>query len=195
MMRFVKLESIADINIGLALNRKKSIAKTPHHYKHLSLKAFDDDYIKLEFLEDFYATDKLDSTYIAEPNDIVIRLRQPLKAIVLDKSYLISSNMAKLRLKSSEFDPIFLAEYINQARTQLEKHAVGSAISLLSIKEIKEFYIPCLELKKQELISNIIKAINERKQTLNELIVKEQNLKAMIFNEINNKLSKTKDIR
>lgn len=194
-MRFVKLESIADINIGLALNRKKSPTKTPHHYKHLSLKAFDDDYIKLEFLEDFYATDKLDSTYIAEPNDIVIRLRQPLKAIVLDKSYLISSNMAKLRLKSSEFDPIFLAEYINQAKSQLEKHAVGSAISLLSIKEIKEFLVPKIDLEKQALLSNVTKVLNERKKTLNELIAKEETLKNMIFKQINNKLSKIKDIK
>ncbi|MBZ7984331.1 restriction endonuclease subunit S [Campylobacter sp. RM12647] len=185
-MKQVLLEDIADLNMGLVLARRKSQEKTPFSYRLLSLKAFDEDYIKDEFIDEFYATQSLENHYLVRENDIVIRLRLPLKAHVINQNeFLISSHMLKITLKDTKaFNPYFVAEIINHSR--LENLAEGQALRLLNVKDIKSITIPYIEIDRQNKFANIFKTINERKQTLNELITKEETLKTIILKEILN---------
>lgn len=93
--------------------------------------------------------------------------------------------MLKITLKDTKaFNPYFVAEIINHSR--LENLAESQALRLLNVKDIKSIKIPYIEIDRQNKFANIFKTINERKQTLNELITKEETLKTIILKEILN---------
>jgi len=185
----MKLKDIANITIGLALNRKKSKEKTNYKYKQFTLKCFDTDFIypKDEF-EIFYSNEPINQKYLTQQNDIVIRLRYPIKALYIDKSHqdiLIPSFMAIIR-PIQNIDSKFLTYYLNSMiiKRGLKSKIEGTQIPMIGIKDLNELEINLPNLKKQNQVTQILEINDKEIKLLEELKQQKKLLKEAIIKEI-----------
>ncbi|WP_456479875.1 restriction endonuclease subunit S [Nautilia sp.] len=179
----MKLSDIVEIKIGLPLSRKKG---EKYKYKLLTLKCFDKRgiYIDEECLENFSASEKVDN-YLTKANDVVVRLREPIKAVYITKEILIPSTMAILRAKK-DIDMKFLAYYLNTKKVQKEfhKNIEGSYIRMVGGKDIKEIDINLPSKDIQHKVVDILDLQEKELSLYEELINQKELLKETILRSV-----------
>jgi len=185
----MKLKDIAQITIGLSLNRKKSKEKTNYKYKQFTLKCFDTDFIyPNDEFEIFYSKEPINQKYLTQQNDIVIRLRYPIKALYIDKYHkdiLVPSVMAIIK-PTKNIDIKFLTYYLNSMiiKKELKTKIEGTQIPMIGIKDLNELEINLPDLKKQNQITQILEINDKEIQLLEELRNQKKLLKEAIIKEI-----------
>ena len=118
----MRLGDAAEVRSGLVLARKSSRTPTPHCYPLLNLRSIKDDgYIDLEDLDLFHATEALQSDYISQVGDIVIRLSAPYTAVLIvgeTAGMVVSSNFAIVRADRQQIIPSYLYWLLNTPKVK-----------------------------------------------------------------------------
>ncbi len=177
----MKLEEIADVNIGVVLKRKKATYKSTktNVYKSFNIKCYEEN---IEY-EDFFSTEDL-SNYLTKKGDLIFRLSSPCKIILVNEkteNLLINNLYCIIRCKdnmSGEFLKWYLES--NMAKQQLEKIAIGSQVKSIPVAKLRLLEIPELDINDQSKIIKIIYNWTKQKELYNKLIEEKNNY----YNEI-----------
>jgi restriction endonuclease S subunit len=190
----MKLKNIATVKTGLVLSRKKA----NHYddevtYQQLTLKSFDNStFTSQNSLEYFSANSEINSKYLTQVGDIVVRLRAPNIAICIDEksqNLIISSLMCVIRpiVKSDKnINNRFLAHYLNSKYSQkIFNIAVkGTTIPMIKTNDIADLEIILPQLSKQNKLVEIMDLAHKEQNLLNELLQKKQIFTKNILNTI-----------
>ncbi|HRG63850.1 MAG TPA: restriction endonuclease subunit S [Burkholderiales bacterium] len=185
-----RLKELADIKIGLPLERKKAnpISLDKIEYKLLTLKSFTatDDFNDL-YDETFIADSHINSQYLTKVNDVIVRLRAPTTAIHISSKnadLVVPSLMAIVtNIDVSILDSKYLTYYLNSQliQNQLIKNSQGTSITMTKRTDLLELEINLPPLEKQQKIVNYIDTANKEIGLLNKLIDEKNKLKTEIF--------------
>ncbi len=163
-MEAMKLIQIADLQCGLVLNRKKADAfgTEKKYYKRLNMRSLQENgCLNKSELDDYYSAEELDSQFLTQPSDIIVRLFMPLYPVLIredEAGCVIPSQLAVFRLKEG---PIVLPGYL---RWYLSSTMVSDRLNLtentqiqrsVKVGDLSQLQIPILPLEKQELIIHI----------------------------------------
>lgn len=189
-MKTIKLKELADIKIGLPLERKKAkpISSDKIEYKLLTLKSFADlnNSTNLHY-EIFIADSGINSQYLTKENDVIVRLRAPTTAIYVNSrntALIVPSLMAIItNIDASILDSKYLTYYLNSQyiQNQLLKNSQGTSIAMTKRTDLMELEINLPPLEKQQKIVNYIDTANQEIDLLNRLINEKNKLKTEVF--------------
>lgn len=180
-MRIIKLGDISDISTGLVLSRKQAQEHNAvKKYKLLTVKSIDEGgWINGDELDEYFSIEELDSKYLTQEGDNIIRLSQPNTVVTIDKSnvgIVISSLFAYIRLKTELILPGYLSILMNsdKLRMFLERNSYGSSIKTINTSALKDLnlkVLPIEEQKKNNRIAQVniegkvlVEEVNERKK-------------------------------
>ncbi len=119
--------------------------------------------------------------FAVKKGDILIRIRNPIKAVYVDKKYknLFLSDIVVCVRNYKDYDANFLVSYFNAYADQEFNNA--KQINLNNIASIK---IPNFKQDKQKEVSNFISNIDNRNRELREQIQKNNELKKTTLQEL-----------
>lgn len=179
----MKLSEIVEIKVGLPLSRKKG---EKFKYKLLTLRCFEKSsiYVDDNCLDDFFSNEKVDD-YLAKFGDVVIRLREPIKAVYIEKEVLVPSTMAILRA-NKDVNMKFLAYYLNTKKIQktIHKNIEGSYVKMIGIRDIKEIDINLPTKNIQDKVTKVLDLQEKELSLYEELIKQKELLKEAILRSI-----------
>ncbi|HLX55340.1 MAG TPA: restriction endonuclease subunit S [Aquella sp.] len=187
------LKDLVDSNVGLPLERKRRsyLNEKSYTYNSLTLKSFASALnISADTTDQFIASEQIGTQYLAETNNVIVRLRAPVRAIYIDvnnSGLLISSLMAKITIIFPNLlDSRYLALFINsvQAQNQLQKNLKNTTIPMVKISDIMNLEISLPSLDEQIKIVQFIEASSREIELLNQLIEQKSNLRNQIFDNL-----------
>lgn len=190
----MKLNEAFDINIGMVLSRKKAkkSAISEYRYRLLTLKSVSEggEIDKLA-LEEFISDSKIDTNYLTQKGDVIVRLTEPYSAAYIESDnehLLVPSNFAIIRGQQKKYISEFIQCYLNanQGKNIIRRMAAGSALSAISISNLKEIEIKQyskeqqekfiaankLFLKEKKLFQRLIEERDKQLQGINQEILK-----------------------
>ena len=188
----INLSKIAEIKTGLVLSRKKAEAHSPseHSYKIVSLKSFTEDAIYDDaFADEFISTEQINEEYKVSQGDILLRLREPNFAVYIDKEYsdlIFTSLMVRIRVKSDQFDPHFVAHYLNSnaVKRALAPDVSGTTIAMIGVASINNLKIPLVNLQTQNKIVKYLNLAHQESEILQNLAAQKQKYHKSIFENL-----------
>lgn len=181
---FLKFSEIAEIKIGFPLMRKKQSDEREIDYDFISLQGFfnEDNTYDGSYINKVKLSEKLNSEqhqkFAVQKGDILIRIRNPIKAVYVDKKYknLFLSDLVVCIRNYKDYDANFLVSYFNAYADQEFNDL--KQINLNSIASIK---IPNFKHDKQKEVSSFINSIESKNKELREQILKNNELKKTIL--------------
>ncbi len=190
----VFLGEIATVRTGLVTARKKAKLDSPRHipYEQISLKYFGTG-VRLNRLgqekEVFIASEELESKYLTQEGDVVVRLRAPSSAVYVEKEdegLLIHSLLAVIRVKSDKVDAKYLAYYLNARATQrvLKQDVKGTAIPMLKTKDLERLEVILPPLEKQKKLVAFLELTDKEQILLQRLSEEKQRLSQAFLDTI-----------
>ena len=185
----IKLNDIAEIKIGLVLNRKKADMgeEIKHYYKVISLKSFNENTMyDNTFADEFISNEQIKEDYQVKQGDILLRLREPNFAVYIDKEYenlIYPSLMVRVKIQDNRFDPQFIAHYLNSntVKKALSSELSGTTIPMIKVADVNEIKIPLINLDKQKKIVEYLKLAHKENELLQNLINQKQKYSKEIF--------------
>jgi len=188
----LKLKDISNLRTGLVTARKKaSIAdKETFDYKAVTLRSFNNNgCLSVEHLDNFTAKEQINANYLTQYNDILVRLREPNIAVLIDEDnldLLIPSLVATIRVNSDSVDSKFLTYYLNSTivKRALKAHITGTAINMIKTKELEDLQIKLPSLEEQKKIVEFLDLTNKEIDLLEELKNQKEKYYAEVFNNI-----------
>ena len=100
----MKLKDISNLRTGLVTARKKASAvdEETYSYKSVTLKSFNrNGCLSVKYLDNFTSKEKINKNYLTQHNDILVRLREPNIAVLIDEDnidLLVPSLVATIRV-------------------------------------------------------------------------------------------------
>ena len=188
----MKLKEIADIRTGLVLSRKKAALSDDMKikYRQVTLKSVSNSTsLILDCIDDFISSEEIDNTYMSREGDVVVRLREPVTAVYIDKSskgMVVPSFMSIVRVNNDMVDNEFLAYYINSitAQRMLEKVMKFATIFSLKTKDLEDLDIVLPSLEEQKKVVALMKTSEEEIQLLDKLKKQKEQLAQAILDTI-----------
>ena len=188
----MKLKDISNLRTGLVTARKKASAvdRETFDYKAVTLKSFNrNGSLSVEYLDDFTAKEEIKKNYLTQYNDILVRLREPNIAVLIDENnidLLIPSVVATIRIDSDSVDSKFLTYYLNSttAKRALNSSITGTAINMIKTKELEDLQIKLPSLEEQKKIVEFLDLTNKEIDLLEELKNQKEKYYSEVFNNI-----------
>ena len=154
----MKIEDICELTSGQVLSRVTCKENGVEKRFALLPKAICKGNIKTDELEEYKMKSKLDEKKLTMLGDIIIKLSTPYEAVVITEEYvglLVPSFCAILRCKTKEFDPYYIAAFINSKSfaIQIEEKITGNSVGILSLSSLKDICIPDLSLYYQNEVA------------------------------------------
>jgi len=188
----LKLKDISNLRTGLVTARKKASAvdKTTFDYKAVTLKSFNHNgYLSVKHLDNFTSKEKINKNYLTQYNDILVRLREPNIAVLIDEDntgLLISSLVATIRVNSDSVDSRFLTYYLNSqvVKRALNSFITGTAINMIKTKELEDLEINLPSLEEQKKMVKFLNLANQEIDLLRNLKTEKEKYYSEVFNNI-----------
>ena len=188
----INLSKIAEIKTGLVLSRKKAEAHSPFEYlyKVVSLKSFSENTVfEDSFVDEFISNEQINEDYKVSQGDILLRLREPNFAVYIDKEcsdLVYTSLMVRIRVKSDNFDPHFVAHYLNSSAVKkaLAPDISGTAIAMISVASINNLKVPLINLQTQNKIVKYLNLVRQESEILQNLVAQKQKHNKSIFENL-----------
>ena len=189
----VRLGEVCEIKSGLILARKESKNRTPHKYNIFTLKSFlQDGFIDKKMLDSMFTEKPLDSTYLTQKGDIIIRLSKPYTATLINKAtenLVFTSNF--ICVQSSEvIYPEYLLWVLNSTfiQEELRKSSFGSNYEMVKASTYANLEIELPSLDHQYKMGELYKLSLQEIQLL-ELLAKQKRTytNSLLDLHINNK--------
>lgn len=177
-MIYKPVVDLADVMVGLVLNRKEANPTTLsiYYYKALTLKSLNSEgWIDKTLLDDFKSLENLDEKYQCLEGDVLIKITPPYTAVAINKELhgtVIPAQFIIIRLKGKAVVPEYLAFYLNadEMKREIMLSATGNIVSMLRIGTIRDLKIPIPDLEKQLKIGEVSKLIIEERHLMNKLV-------------------------
>ena len=187
-----QLGEFATVRTGLVLSRKKAEPdfEQSRVYEQVSMRCFDSSVkIDKEHIDAFNAVENIDSRYLTQKGDVLLRLRAPSSAVYIakeDEGLLISSLLAVIRVDDAKVDAKYLAYYINSKASQriLKQETKGTAIPMLKTKDLENLEVVLPSLVKQKELVRFLELADKEKDLLQKLIDEKQKLSQTILDTI-----------
>lgn len=188
----MRLKDISNLRTGLVTARKKAsvVDRETFNYKAVTLKSFNrNGFLSVEYLDDFTAKEQINANYLTHYNDILVRLREPNIAVLIDGDnldLLIPSFVAIIRVDSDSVDSKFLTYYLNSTivKRALKAHITGTAINMIKTKELENLQIKLPSLQEQKKIVKFLDLTNKEIGLLEELKNQKEKYYSEVFNNI-----------
>lgn len=177
-MKKIKLSDSADIRSGLVLARKQSTSPTENDYKLLTLKSINPKgYIEKDLLDNYFAIEKLNESYISQIGDIIVRTSSPYTAVLIDKEtqgIVVSSYFTIIRSNKNRLKPEYLYWLLNNEETfkTIQKNNFGNILGSIRPQFFSDLEVLLLPLNEQEKISELNLLFKKEQQLL--IALKEQ---------------------
>lgn len=173
----MKLKDIASIRTGLVLSRKKAtlVNADNFNYKQVTLKSFSESTsLMLDHIDDFSAEEEISESYISQEGDVLVRLREPVTAVYVDKEskgMVVPSFVSIVRVNNDLVDKQFLAHYINSniAQKLLEKMMKQASIFGLKTKDLEDLQVVFPSLDEQKRVVELLRVAQNEINLLEEL--------------------------
>ena len=186
------LGNFAIIRTGLVMARKKAQPDFENSiaYKQIGMRCFfSSTKMDQTDIDIFNASEEIDSKYLTQEGDVIVRLRSPSSAIYIDKEdegLLISSLLAVIRVESNMLDAKYLAYYINSnsAGRILKQDVKGTAIPMLKTKDLEQLQITIPPLREQKEIVNFLDLAQKEQKLLLELAREKGQLSQAVLDTI-----------
>lgn len=179
----MKLEEIANVSIGILLNREVS-EDGKYEYKVFNLKNYEEkqEYQVVRTQNDF-------SNKITRKGDLLFRLVAPNKIIYIDETQenlLVPSQLCIIRPDTDKIDSIFLKWYLESqsGREKIMMELRGSSIQKISVASLKKLEIPEVDIKEQKKIKDLIEVWNQEKEVMQKIIDTKEILYSDIIEQI-----------
>lgn len=177
----MNLEEIADIKLGMALNRKKADIdlNVKARYSVVSVKNLEDEgYFNNDPFEMFPSTDSLPQRYFAEKGDILMRLTDPNTAVHVNEEQeglLVPSYFVKIKVSDKRYLPEYVAWYLNSEETKRELRKVqsGTRVTSTSKKVLGILDIKEMPVEKQQRIVDLTQ-LHQKEKVLYKKLIKEK---------------------
>ena len=181
---FLKFSEIAEIKIGFPLMRKKQSDEREIDYDFISLQGFfnEDNTYDGSYINKVKLSEKLNSEqhqkFAVKKGDILIRIRNPIIAIYVDKKYknLFLSDLVVCVRNYKDYDANFLVSYFNAYADQ-----EFNDLKQINLNNIASIKIPNFKHDKQKEVSSFINSIESKNKELREQILKNNELKKTIL--------------
>lgn len=162
-----KLTEIAEVSTGIVLNRVEE--KIGKNYKVFQYINGDSSSYEIK------STKEISSNYILEKGDIILKTIYPCQAILVSEENvgnILSSNFARVRVKSQEIAPEFLVYFLNSrlADKIYSKLVAGSVIKKISMHGFREILVPTPALESQNKIAELNNRLSEKISELQKLV-------------------------
>src|SRR5574344_985991 len=185
----ITLSKIANLRMGVVLNRKKADMSKEQklYYSVVSLKSFNENAIyDNTFADEFISKEQIKEDYQVKQGDILLRLREPNFAVYIDKEYknlIYPSLMVRVKIQDNRFDPHFIAHYLNSntVKKALSSELSGTTIPMIKVADVNEIKIPLTNLDKQKKIVEYLKLAHKENELLQNLINEKQKYSKEIF--------------
>ncbi len=184
----MKLKTIANIQTGLVLSRKKAInPDKSEKYKLLNLKCIrEEGTIDMALLEEFPSETTLELQYLTKKGDILMRLTSPYTAIYINheqEGLVISSNFAVIRVKANNILSRYLVELLNtkMIKKQIERSAMGTIMPMLKTSALKEIELKEISLQEQQIIVKWMEGYYQEKKLIEQLQKQRRKMKKQIM--------------
>jgi len=190
----LRLKDVSTIRTGLVTARKKATAVDSEiiSYKAVTLKSFNSNgSLIVGNLDTFLSKEKIKETYLTQPNDVLIRLREPNIALNISEknsALVIPSFVASVRVDETKMDSKFLTYYLNSttAKRALKAHITGTAINMIKTKELEDLEIQLPSLEEQKKIVEFLDLTSKEINLLEELKNQKEKYYQEVFNNILN---------
>lgn len=178
-MKYEPVNNLADVMVGLVLNRKEANPTFSHvyDYKALTLRSLNSEgWIDKTLLDDFKSIENLDKKYLGQVGDVLVKITPPYTAVAITKDLygvVIPSQFIIIRVNNKAIVPEYLAFYLNadQIKKEIMLSATGSMVAMLRTNMIRLLRIPIPNIEKQLKISKLSKLIIEEKHLMNKMVV------------------------
>ena len=186
------LKDISIIRTGLVTSRKKATAIDSEtiSYKAVTLKSFNaNGSLMVDSLDTFISKEKIKETYLTQTSDVLIRLREPIIAVIIDANnsgLVIPSFVASLRVDKTKVDSKFLAYYLNSTITKraLNAHITGTAINMITTTNLGDLEVKLPSLEEQKKIVEFLDGASKEINLLGSLKKQKEKYYQEVFNNI-----------
>ncbi len=188
----MKLKEIADIRTGLVLSRKRASlsADIQIRYRQITLKSFSaTTSLVLDDTDEFVSTQEIADTYLSRIGDVLVRLREPITAVYIDKyteDMIVPSLMCIIRVKSSDIYAEYLANYINSVtvKKMLGKEIKGTTIAAIKTKDLEDLEVILPPLSEQKSVVEFLKLSRIEMELLERLKKQKEQFSQRVLNKI-----------
>lgn len=190
MQRFRPLNEVAEIRGGVIPARKKAkpYEEAIYTYKLLTLKALGENgKIDKTYLEEIRTVKPLESIYLTQKGDTIIRMSEPNTAIFIEEDNIaIPALFMRIRPFSEEILPQYLTIYLNteQVRNQFKVMREGSSLKTIKSNVLANCPVKILSKKQQLKLIELYKIHQEEVALFEQL----KNLKEQMYFCNQNKL-------
>lgn len=189
----MKLNDCAGLNSGLMTKRKEASSKQmmaiPHMYKLLTIKSLTNYGIDKSEIQDFISIEEIKDCYITKQSDVVVRLTSPYYAYEITKDeegYLIPLHFIVIHCDQNKLLPGYLVALLSQKETMTKalRSSGTSVLNLLNLKFYRDFEVQLPDLKTQETVASMHKAMMKQEILLEKRLELKKKLNEAIKDKI-----------
>lgn len=190
----MRLGDVAIVRSGLVLSRKQARESSDNRYQLINLKSIHPDaYIEMEMLDMYDASESLNSEYLTQLSDIVIRLSSPYTAVLITEDttgLVISSNFAVIRVDRERVLPEYLFWLLNTPKVKKDilKHNSSNMLGAIRPQYYNDFEIALLPTAQQHRIAKLNLLARHEIRLLQELVQEKEQYYAMIIDKVQKEL-------
>ena len=195
----MQLGNVAVVRSGLVLARRQSRESSKYRYPLLNLRSVNSaGYVDINTVDIFDAVDRLESEYLTQNGDVVIRLSAPYTAILIDEEtsgMVISSNFAVIRADRKLILPEYLFWLLNTADVKrlIFENTSSNMLGATKPKFFSEFEIAPLPLDKQYNIAMLHLLARRECQLLTKLAKEKERYYTLIIDKVQSEMRRGKD--
>ena len=174
----MKLESVAEIYMGIVPGRKKESDEIEevNKYKLFSINKYTENN---EF--DYFSTTENLDRYLVKEGDLIFKIAYPYKVVYVDEKIsntLITNQFCIIRIDYKKANPKYIKWFLEAKETegQLEKTSIGTVVKTVKIAGLRDIQIPDLNLKEQNEIGKICELWGNQKRMYEDLIIEKEKI-------------------
>lgn len=194
----MELGKLAVVRSGLVLKRKESKSNNGIAYPLLNLKSFREDAVlQKDSLDTFFASEKLDQSYLTQCGDIVVRLSFPYTAVLIDSTtegIVISSNFVVIRINTETILSEYLYWLLNSEaiKKDISKNVSTNALGTVRPQYYNNLKIHLLPIDQQKTIATIHQLSRKETYLLKKLIEEKERYYTELLRDIDKEMRNIK---
>lgn len=178
----MKLGDHVSIRSGLVLSRKHAKEMPVCSYPLLTLRAIQPDgRIDLSKIESFDSTEFLQSEYLSQIGDIIVRLTEPYTAVLIEQDtvdMVVTSNFLIIRTNPKWYLPEFLFWFLNskEMRQKIAKNSSSNVLRAVNASYFSALECPLLPISSQKKLAELHLLARKEQQLLIKLAAEKEKL-------------------
>ncbi|MBD5160786.1 MAG: restriction endonuclease subunit S [Oscillibacter sp.] len=176
----MKLGDYVSIRSGLVLSRKHAKEMPVHSYPLLTLRSIQPDgRIDLSKIESFDSAEFLQSEYLSQIGDVIVRLTEPYTAVLIEQDtadMVVTSNFLIIRTNPKWFLPEYLFWFLNsnEMRQKIAKNSSSNVLRAVNASYFSALECPLLPISSQKKLAELHLLARKEQQLLIRLATEKE---------------------